>query len=166
MAPFDPEGLPAPLRTLVERALRDVDACEDAIEALEAHVASGAAGPDALVALALVTYHEAASLVLTRLEQASERALSLLDEAQRQGADAATLDRLRGLCRASLDAERSRERRLLARIAWSGDASDPREVIELAHRLRMRGDFDLAAELLRRADELEAERDVVTRAAS
>lgn len=148
---FDPERLPAALRPLVERALRDVDACEEAIEALEQHVRGGGASPDALVALALLTYHEAAELVLSQIERAAGRALSLLDEAERKGAAGQGVARLRALCRASLERERRRERRILARM--ERDRARVGEVVELAHRLLLRGDGDLAAELLRRADE-------------
>lgn len=157
---FDPHRLPPALRPLVERALQDVDGCEDAIEALEREASASEASPDVLVALALVTYHEAASLVLTQLEHAAERALALLDEAERRGKRTDSLARLRSLCRRSIERERSRERRLLARIAWADDDASPRDVIELAHRLMLRGDTDLAAELLRRADEREAAEDV------
>ncbi len=153
MAPaFDPDRLPAHLRPLVERALRDVDGCEAAIEALEQHVSEAEAGPDALVALALVTYHEAATLVLSRLADASQRALALLDEAERRGGR--DTSRLRSLLRGTLERERRRERRLLARLGRPGAAA--REALELAHRLRMRGDHDLAAELSRRAEEAES----------
>lgn len=162
-AAFDPDRLPAALRPLVERALRDVDGCEAAIEALERHLSEAAAGPDAFVALALVTYHEAATLLLSRLADASQRALALLDEAERRGGH--DTSRLRSLVRASLERERRRERRMLARLGRPGGAR-PSDVVELAHRLRMRGDHDLAAELLRCADEAEPEPVTLERAAS
>lgn len=162
---FDPDRLPAALRPLVKRALEDVDGCEAAIEALEQHVAQGAAGPDALVALALVTYHEAAALVITQLEHASERALALLDEAERRGGARHRIERLRSMCKESLERERSRERRIVARMARA-DLPDELEAVELAHRLMMRGDSDLAVELLRRIDEGEAPRAIQARAAS
>lgn len=154
MAPaFDPDRLPDGLRSLVARALTDVDGCEQAIAALERHVETGG-GPDARVALALLTFEEAAQLVVSQLGPAAERALSLIEEAVQQGApETGGLVHLRRICRDTLQRERSRERDLIARVMFGN--AEPAEVALLAHRVLVeRRDDGLAAALLRRAADL------------
>jgi hypothetical protein len=152
MAPaFDSTRLPSCVRGLVDRALSDVDLCEAAIAAIEGHLArQRERPPDMLLALAVLTYEEASQLLLNRIEEAAGRALALVDEAVRAGAPEqnASLARLRARCRGALARERSRERRLLGRLARG--AARPCEIVELAHRFLARGDDGLAADLLRR----------------
>ncbi len=142
MAPaFDLERLPTALRPLVAHALEDVDACELAIEALEAAAHRPTRAPEVLLALALVTYHEACELVLTQIEAASERALALIDEAIAGGAqETEGVEQLRRLCAESLRCERAR-RTGRRRIGPAGDA------MERARRAWMRGEDALGAEL-------------------
>ena len=150
MAPaLDLDRLPAGLRTTVARALEDVDACEDAIDALEATAAHDRS-PDVLLALALVSFHEAAELVLSQIEPAAERSLLLIDEAmERGGVPTEGVHRLRRLCEGSLERERARRAR---RAMYPGAA------MERARRAWMRGDDALAAELAGAADRIAADR--------
>lgn len=135
------------------RALTDVDGCEPAIDALARHVDAGG-GTDARVALALLTFEEAAQLVMTRLAPAAERALALIDEAVAMGAEETEgLCRLRRVCADALEQERTRERDLIARVMFGHAA--PAEVALLAHRVLLQGKEDgMAAALLRRAADL------------
>jgi hypothetical protein len=149
MAPaLDPERLPLALRPLVARALEDVDACEPAIEALEAELEARPT-PDVLIALALLTHHEAAELVLSQLEDAAERALAWIDEALAMGAPRTEgLARLRRLCEVSLLRERTRLPRRRHALWPACDAA------ARARRAWMRGEDALALELARAADAL------------
>lgn len=152
-AAFDPDRLPDELRPLVARALTDVDGCEPAIEALTRHVEAGG-GTDARVALALLTFEEAAQLVRSRLAPAAERALGLIAEAVAMGAEETEgLGRLRRICVAALERERSRERDLIARVMFGH--AEPAEVALLGQRVLLSGTDDaMAAALLRRAADL------------
>jgi hypothetical protein len=158
---FDLGRFPEKLRALVERAFEDVEACADAIEALESHVRGESAEnreplPDILVALAVLTFEEAAQLVLSRIADAAEYALALSERAIEAGAGSHALEPLRAKWTAALERERSREANLLRRLARG--KAHPRDVVELAHRLFMRGDDDeLASELLRRASAVRSE---------
>ena len=156
---FDPSALPSEARTLVERALRLRDRHEEAIEALEAHLAHGGARTaDVLAALALCVYEDAAEVVLSRIEAASAEAIRLIDEALRTAAVSRVepLRQLRALCVRSQQAEQERERGLWLR-ASSRSGGRATEWAELAHRMQQRGEDEQASrrclgEALRRAD--------------
>lgn len=153
MAPaFDLDRLPAALQPEVAHALANPADAEGAIDALERHVRAGA-GPDARIALALLGFQEAAQIVLSQLEPAAVRALTLIDEARSMGAPLTEgLARFRAVCTATLKREEARERLLLIR-ALSADAS-PAELTTLAHRLLARGGDDpLASGFLERIAE-------------
>lgn len=152
MSAFDPDGLPEPLRSLVLRALDDVDGCGPAIEALERHV-ERAGGHEARVALAVLLFEEAARLVFSQLVPAAERALALIDEAVRMGApETDGLARLRRACGDALRDERSRERDLAVRVSFG--RAEPHEIALLGCRRLQRGDDALALALFRRAAEV------------
>lgn len=151
MAPaFALDELPASLRDLVARVLRDGDGHDEAIEAIELHLADGGRRtPDLLVALATLTYEDAAKVVLSRLRDASEDAIGLLDEALAQ--DPPNADELRAM-RDELDKtlrrERARERRLRA-LMTDPTRARATEMVELAHRILMSGEDDaLAAKMM------------------
>jgi len=155
-AAFRPGALPARLRPLVARALARGEGHEDAIDAIEGHLAGGGErSPDLLVALAMLTYEDAAAVVLGRLRDASERALALIDEALSRGpADADELERVRAIYARTLRRERARERRLRDLVAAPERAARSTELAELAHRILMSGEDDgLAARLMAAAAE-------------
>src|SRR5687768_9587598 len=119
MAPaIDLRRLPTTLRSCVAMALDDVDACEGAIDRIEAYLSDKPARPpDVLLALAVLTYREAEQLVLSRLEEASERAIALIDEAVTSGAQTSEeIDELRSVCEAAIARERAREEKLLGKL--------------------------------------------------
>jgi hypothetical protein len=143
---FRAEALPARIRPLVAHALAEGEGHEDALAAIEDHLAGGGARtPDLLAALAVLTFEDAASLVLSRLREAAERAVALLDEALAcEPADPGALARVRALYARALERERRRERRLRARLSGPGRAR-PTELAELAHRMTMRGEDEAEA---------------------
>ncbi len=148
-----PSDLPEALAAQVERALHDGVGHEEAIAALEAHLAEGGPRtPAVLMALAALTYEDAASLVLTRLEDASREALALVEEARRSGGPEAELGRMREVFVDTIERERERVRQLRMR-ATNPDVVRPTELVQLAHGLLMRGEDRLAAELFRAADD-------------
>lgn len=148
---FDPSRLPPSVRPAVERALRDGNGHEAAIEVLEQHLAEGGErSPDVLLALATLTYEDAATVVLTRLTAASHTALGLVDEAlaAHDAPPPAELVELRATVASALERERARARRLEALLVDPRRAR-PTELMELAHRILMSGEDDgLAAELM------------------
>ncbi|MCA9609156.1 MAG: hypothetical protein KC619_26325 [Myxococcales bacterium] len=147
---FDPLRLPEAVRPAVERALRDGDRHEEAIEALETYLAEGGERtPEVLLALATLTYEDAATVVLTRLTQASATALALVDEAMAsKSSPPPELAVLRQTFATALERERVRERRLRDLLADPRRAR-PTELVELAHRILMSGEDDqLAADLM------------------
>lgn len=152
-ATFDLEALPASVRPLVARAMSTGDHHEGAILSIEAHLAEGGERtPDLLVALAMLTYDDAAMVVLSRLRAASEEAVALVDEAIARGSDpSGRLAEVREVYVATSRAERARERRLRALMLRPGCAR-PAELVELAHRILMNGEDDeLTAELMNAA---------------
>lgn len=153
MGPFDPYRLPPLIAALVERTLRDGEGHEVAIEAIEQHLADGGERtPDLLVALATLTYDDAATALLHQLGQASQRAMELVDEAVRRGASCAAVESLRGAFQAACDRERARERRLRL-LAIAPERARPTELAELALRLRLAGDDGAAGALMAEAAE-------------
>ncbi len=152
---FDLDRLPDRVRPAVARALTDGDAREEAIAALEAHLADGGdRTPEVLLALATLTYEDAATVVLSRLTQASATALALVDEALASGrTPPPELLSLRATFATALERERTRERRLRGLLADPRRAR-PTELVELAHRILMSGEDDqLAADLMAYAAE-------------
>jgi len=139
----------------VERALRDGGAIESAIAAIETYLdGGGERTPEILLALATLTYEDAATVVLSRLTAASEQALALVDEALERGdGPRDELTSLRETFARSLDHERARERRL-RQLLDDPRRARPTELMELAHRILMSGEDDaLAAELMQAAAE-------------
>lgn len=125
------------------------------IAALERHLERGGErSPEVLLALAMLTYEDAATLVLNRLTQASKTALALLDEAlEGQPEPSAPLRALRARFARALDRERARERRL-RELADRPERARPIELIELANRILLSGEDDeLATELMVEAGE-------------
>ncbi|MGE0784784.1 MAG: hypothetical protein AB7S26_03775 [Sandaracinaceae bacterium] len=147
-------ALPAELHTVVEDALRAGTGHEHAIAAIERHLAAGGERtPSILVALATLTYEDAASLMVTRLRQASEEALGLLTEAaERRGASAPELEALRRLFLDTIEREHARDRQLRLR-ATNPEIATARDLVQLAHDLTMRGEDRLAKDLYRAADD-------------
>ncbi len=150
---FDPHRLPEGLRAVVRRALRDGQGHEEAIRELEDHLAAGGErSPEVLLALATLTYEDAATLVLSRMTRASEAALALVDEAlAAQTEPAPELQDLRATFAGALERERARERQL-RRLLADPSRARPTELMELAHRILMSGEDDqLAAALMAKA---------------
>ncbi len=146
----DASTVPDELRRLVDRALRDGGERELAIEGLERHLADGGErSTEVLLALATLTYEDAASLVLTRIGQASAAALELVDEAiAQQDPPAPELASLRATFVAALEREQRRERRLRSVLCDPAKAR-PVERMALAHQILMSGEDDwLAAQLM------------------
>src|SRR5688572_12348824 len=125
--------LPTALRGLVERALVDPFECEEAIAAVERHLARQGRCPCALFVLAALVFRDA-ELVLSEMLNASTRALALIEEAYVRGAPQ-TLEilELEARCRLTIESERARETKLLRR-ATNGQARVG-EIVELAHRM-------------------------------
>ena len=143
------------VRPPVERALRDGVGHEEAIAALERYLeAGGPRTPEVLLSLATLTYQDAATLMLSRLTQASTTALALVDEALEGQSDPdRDLLALRAQFADALERERARERRLRELCGNPGRAR-PTELMELAHRILLSGDDDgLALELMAEAAE-------------
>ena len=143
---LDPSRLPEEVRPQVARALRDGLGCEEAIEAIERYLDGG--GPrtlPVLLSLATLTYQDAATLVLSRLTQASEAALALVDEAL-EGQDEADSEllALREQFAGALERERARERRLRELCGDRGRAR-PTDLMQLAHRILLSGEDDRLA---------------------
>lgn len=137
----------------MERALRDGDELEAAITAIETYLSRGGQRtPEVLLALATLTYEDAATVVLSRLTAASEQALALVDEALASEPEPREdLTALRETFARSLARERARERRLRELLDGPRRAR-PVELMELAHRILMSGEDDaLAAELMQAA---------------
>ncbi|HJL16918.1 MAG TPA: hypothetical protein RMH99_14735 [Sandaracinaceae bacterium LLY-WYZ-13_1] len=150
---FELARLPDPVRRPVARVLTEDAGHEEAIEAAEAFLARGGeAGPDLQVALAVLTMEDAERFLPSALGEAAARALTLLDEALALGApDPGALGEVRARCARTLRRERARERRLEDLLA-DPSAARPTELMELAHRVLMRGDDDgLAAALMTEA---------------
>lgn len=147
---FDPSALPLAVRALVERALLRGEGREAAILALEERLGqSEERDPSVLLALATLTYEDAATVMLHRLTTASETALELVDEAIARGGEPDDeLIGLRATFARALERERARERRL-KRLLEDPRGARPTELIELAHRILLSGEDDeLAAELM------------------
>ncbi|MFK7989744.1 MAG: hypothetical protein AB8I08_27240 [Sandaracinaceae bacterium] len=153
---FDPDALPSPIRGLVETALREREGHERAIEAIEAHLeAGGERTPDLLIALATVTYDDAAAVVLHRLEEASREALRLLDEAAIARGSMHGLEPLRSSFESARVREEERSRRMRVFMV-APERARPAELAELALRQRLQGDDALAQALLDEAGRLDA----------
>jgi len=150
---FDPTLLPDEVRASVEGARRDGAEHQAAITALETYLARGGARtPEVLLALATLTYEDAATVVLSRLRAASEQALALVDEALAQD-PREDLAALRDRFARSLAHERDRERRL-RELLDDPRRARPAELMALAHQILMSGEDDaLAAELMQAAAE-------------
>ncbi|MBX3271735.1 MAG: hypothetical protein KF729_15820 [Sandaracinaceae bacterium] len=147
---FETERLPPAVRPAVERALRDGEGHEAAIRALEAHLDDGGErSPEVLLALATLTYEDAATVVLSRLAQASRTALALVEEARAAAPERSeAVERLHATFAAALEHEQAREQRL-RRLLADRRGARPAELMELAHRILMSGEDDqLAAELM------------------
>ena len=136
-------------RVLVQAAFVEGEDREAAILVLEDHLANHERTPELLLALAVLTYEDAASLVLSQLARASGAAVDLLDEAlAAQESPRAEVIALRDTFARTLERERARERRLLELLTGPRDAR-PTELVELAHRILMSGEDDqLAADLM------------------
>lgn len=148
---FDLGRLPEEVRDSVREALVRGEGHAEAIASIEGALERGAErSRDLLVALATLTYEDAATLVLSRLEAASREALALLDEAS-EGESSPELLALSEAYARTLAREEARELHLRG---TARGRSRPRalELIELAHRVLMSGEDDgLAAELMVRA---------------
>ena len=139
---FDPSRLPDSVRPHVVRALREGEDLDRAIEALEGYLAEGGERtPDVLLALATLTYEDAATLVLNRLATASEQAIALLDEVLERTPDDSELVALRARFAEALAGERAREKRL-RELLVRPEGARPSEIMELAHRILLSGDDD------------------------
>lgn len=105
--------------------------------------------PGTLLALATLTYEDAATVVLSEIARASTTALALVDEAITQDADPAPeLQSLRKTLADALERERARELRLRSILRDPANAR-PTERMLLAHQILMSGEDDqLAAELM------------------
>lgn len=150
---FDPSLLPVSVRPFVERVLRSGEGYEAAIASLREHLdGGGERTPTVLLALATLTYEDAATLVLSQLTAASQAALSLVDEAMAKDAEPSEeLQSLRASFARALERERIREQRL-RQLLKDPKRARPTELMELAHRILMSGeDDDLAAALMARA---------------
>lgn len=158
--PSHPEGLPPNIAGVVERALREGQDHDVAIEAVEAHLASGGERtPEVLMALAALTYEDAASLVLSRLRDASEEAIGLVDEAIGRGGPAEELTRMRAVFAQTLQREHVREQNLRLR-ATNIDRMKATDLVQLAQGALMRGDDDAARRLFAAADDAERVREL------
>ena len=156
---FDPRELPLPIRAAVERALGERDGHVEAIGAIESHLAAGGERtPDLLVALAAVTYDDAAAVLMHRLGEAAGRALELLDEAARVRGTADGLQPLRDAFEATQERERIRATRLRG-LMLAPDRARPTDLAELAHRLRMAGDDHISGALMAEATRLDEDAD-------
>lgn len=153
-----PRDLPLELDARVRRALSRREGHDEAIEAIEAYLeAGGERSPAVLMALATLTYEDAACLVLSRLREASEEALALVDEAlAHPDGPRDELRRMRELFGQTLAQEQQRERDL--RLRATNPSIRPTELAQLAHGLMLRGEDGLAQQLFRAADQADAER--------
>lgn len=146
---FDPSALPPTVACVVEEVLRERDGHERAIEAIKTAL-ERERGPDLLIALAIVVYDDAASVVLHRLGAASVEALGLLDEAARIRGTGAGLESLREVFEATRSREAERERCLRVWML-APHRAPPEQLVELAHRLRMAGDDRVGTVLMEQA---------------
>ena len=154
MPVLDVSSLPISIRPLVERALRTGVGREVAIGALQGHLYEGGErSANVLAALATLTYHDAAELMVNRMHVASERAVRLLDEAilRCETVDRARLTEMRDAFENTRQLEASRRKKLRALLEEPAHAS-ARDLIALAHDVLMSGEDDArAAEIMRMA---------------
>lgn len=156
MASVSSPRLALPLWTLIERAQQTGIGRDSAIRAIQDHLYDGGErDPALLVALARLIYEDAATVMVSRIRDASERSLALVDEAIAGAGDPdGSLGDMRVALVRSLEAERAREARLRRTVARRRPRAT--ELMELAHLMMMRGEDDaLAAELMELADHLD-----------